>query len=175
MAGGTHAAAMQALAERGILDGTECGTDRICPDDPIMRRTVAVWLVRAVDGVDPPAAAGTGFADVDGDGWWAPYIERLAALGITKGCRVEPLRYCPEDRVTRSEMASFLVRSFSLGPASPAGFSDTGGGTHEDAIDSLYAAGVTVGCDTNPLRYCPGQPVTRAQMATFIARALGLA
>ncbi len=172
--GGTHAAAVRALAERGILDGTECAEDRICPDKPIERRTVAVWLVRAVDGEDPPAVSGTGFADVDGDRWWAPYIERLAALEITKGCGVEPLRYCPDDPVTRSQMASFLVRSFSLGPAPPGGFSDTGGGTHEDAIDSLYAAGVTVGCDTNPLRYCPGQPVTRAQMATFIARALGL-
>jgi D-alanyl-D-alanine carboxypeptidase/D-alanyl-D-alanine-endopeptidase (penicillin-binding protein 4) len=173
--GNTHEAALDVLAGQGILDGTECGADRICPDDPIKRRTVAVWLVRAVDRVDPPAAVGTGFADVDGDGWWAPYIERLAALGITKGCHVDPLRYCPDDRVTRSQMASFLVRSFGLGPAPAAGFSDTGGSAHEDAIDRLYAAGVTVGCGENyPLRYCPGQPVTRAQMATFIARALGL-
>ena len=175
MTGGTHAEALQALAERGILDGTECRAEHICPDQAIERRTVAVWLVRAVDGVDPPAAVGTGFADVDGDGWWAPYIERLAALGITKGCHVEPLRYCPDGPVTRSQMASFLVRSFGLGPAPPAGFSDTGGSTHKDAIDRLHAAGVTVGCGTDPLRYCPDQSVTREQMATFIARALDLA
>ena len=174
MTEGTHAWAVQALAELGILDGTGCGADRICPEEAIKRRTVAVWLVRAVDRVDPPAVAGTGFADVDGDGWWAPYIERLAALGITKGCHVEPLRYCPDSPVTRSQMASFLVRSFGLGPAPPAGFSDTGGSTHKDAIDRLYAAGVTVGCGTDPLRYCPDQPVTREQMATFIARALDL-
>ena len=172
--GNTHEAALEALAGRGILDGTECGDDRICPNRAIDRRTVAVWLVRAVDGEDPPAVSGTRFVDLDEDGWWAPYIERLAALGITKGCWVEPLRFCPDDPVTRGQMASFLTRSFSLLPASPAGFSDTGGGVHDAAIDALYAAGVTVGCDTNPLRYCPSKPVTRAEMATFIARALSL-
>ncbi len=170
--GSSHEAALEALAGRGILDGTECAADRICPDDAIKRRTVAVWLVRAVDG-EPPVVAWTRFADVD-DRWWRHYIERLAALEITKGCLAEPLRYCPDDPVTRSQMASFLVRSFDLGPAPPAGFSDTGGSTHEDAIDRIYGAGITIGCDTNPLRYCPSQPVTRAQMARFIARALGL-
>ena len=172
--GGPHAEALQALAERGILDGTECGADRVCPDEPIKRRTVAVWLVRAVDGEDPPAVGGTGFEDVDGEAWWMPYVERLAILRITKGCAAEPLRYCPDDPVTRGQMASFLMRSFGLEPAPPAGFRDTVGVSHVEAIDALYAAGVTVGCDTNPLRYCPVQPVTRAQMATFIARALGL-
>ena len=66
------------------------------------------------------------------------------------------------------------MRSFGLEPAPEAGFIDTEGGTHEGAINALYASGVTVGCDTDPLRFCPAQPVTRAQMATFIARALGL-
>lgn len=172
--GSSHEAALEALAGRGILDGTECGDDRICPDEAIKRWTMAVWLVRAVDGEDPPGVSGTRFADVDGDGWWAPYIERLAELGITKGCWAAPLRYCPDDPVSRGQMASFLTRSFGLQPGRPAGFSDTGGGAHEAAIDALYAAGVTVGCDTNPLRYCPAQPVTRAQMARFLARSLGL-
>jgi len=171
---GPHAQAVQALAERGIFDGTECAEDRICPDAAIKRQTVAVWLVRAVDGEDPPALGGTGFGDVDGASPWTPHVERLAALEITRGCALDPPLFCPDDPVTRGQMASFLVRSFGLDPAPAAGFSDTGGGTHEAAIDALYAAGVTVGCDTNPLRFCPAQPVTRAQMATFIARALGL-
>ena len=171
--GGPHAAALQALAKRGILDDTECGPDRVCPDEPIRRWTVAVWLVRAVDG-SPPTVRATGFEDVDREAWWMPYVERLAALRITRGCAAEPPRYCPDDPVSRGQMASFLMRSFGLEPAPPAGFSDTGAGSHEEAIDALYAAGVTVGCDTNPLRYCPGRPVTRGQMATFIARALGL-
>ncbi len=42
------------------------------------------------------------------------------------------------------------------------------------AIEALFAAGITAGCQANPLRYCPDSPVTRAQMAVFLAKALGL-
>ena len=37
-------------------------------------------------------------------------------------------------------------------------------------IESIYAAGITGGCGTSPLIYCPSDPVTRAQMAIFILR-----
>ena len=173
-AGNAHAAALEALAERGILDGTGCAVYRICPDQEIERWTMAVWLVRAIDGPDPPAVDGSTFDDVDEDVWWAPYVERLAALRITEGCTTGPLRFCPEAPVSRAQMASFLVRSFDLDPAPSAGFGDTAGNPHEAAIDTLAEAGVTLGCHKDPLRYCPARPVTRAQMATFLARALGL-
>ena len=172
--GSPHEAALETLAERGILDGTECSENRICPDDAIKRWTAAVWLVRALDNQEPPAVDGTAFDDVDTDAWWMPHAERLAALQITEGCTTQPLRFCPDDSVTRAQMASFLVRSFDLDAAPAAGFSDTGGGTHEAHINALFAAGITVGCGTEPLRYCPTQSVTRAQMATFLARALTL-
>jgi len=170
--GNIHEAALEALAGRGILAGTECADDRICPNDPIKRRTMAVWLVRAVYG-EPPVVAWTRFADVD-DRWWRHYIEQLAALGITQGCDVRPLRFCPDRPVTREEMASFLMRALDLEPAPPAGFGDTGGSVHREAIDALSAAGITAGCQTDPLLYCPSRPVTRAEMATFLARSLGL-
>ena len=70
--------------------------------------------------------------------------------------------------------ATFLVRAFDLAAAEPAGFADTAGNTHETNIDALAAARVTAGCKTDPLRYCPDRSVTRSQMATFLARALGL-
>jgi uncharacterized protein (DUF2141 family) len=38
-------------------------------------------------------------------------------------------------------------------------------------ISQLYNTGITAGCGTNPLRYCPSAPVTRAQMAIFLLRA----
>ena len=41
-------------------------------------------------------------------------------------------------------------------------------------IDALVAAGITAGCNTTPRLYCPDKPVTRRQMAAFLARALGL-
>ena len=165
---------LEALAERGVFDGTECAYGRICPDDPIERRTVAVWIVRVLDGRDPPAAGGTAFQDVDSAAWWTPFVERLAELGVTKGCQVDPWRFCPHDSVTREQMASFLVRAFHLDDAPSAGFTDVGGNSHQPDIDALAAAEITIGCSTDPPRFCPTQPVTRAEMATFLSRALGL-
>ena len=71
-------------------------------------------------------------------------------------------------------MASFLVRALDLAPADPAGFTDIADNTHEANINALAAANITVGCRKDPLRYCPDQPVKRGQMATFLARALGI-
>ena len=45
----------------------------------------------------------------------------------------------------------------------PRGFADTGGNTHESAIDALAAAGITTGCSTSPARFCPDVPVTRGR------------
>jgi hypothetical protein len=41
-------------------------------------------------------------------------------------------------------------------------------------IEALAAAGIASECATVPLRYCPNDPVTRGQMAVFLAKALGL-
>ena len=52
---------------------------------------------------------------------------------------------------------------------------DDDGTTHEDSINRLAHAGITLGCNTaGNDRYCSEQTITRAQMATFIARALSL-
>jgi hypothetical protein len=42
----------------------------------------------------------------------------------------------------------------------------------DDSIMTIYGAGITTGCSQNPLMYCPGDNVTREQMAVFITRAL---
>ena len=168
----SHKANIEALAEMGLFEGTECGEQQFCPDDPAKRWTVAVWIVRALDGADPPAVAQSRFADVYDDEWWMPYVERLADLGITVGCTQNPLRFCPDQTVTRARMASFLVRALDLAEALSAGFADTEGSTHETNIDALFAAGITVGCNQDPLRYCPNNPVSRAQMATLLRRGL---
>ena len=174
---GSHKPAIDALDGVGLFEGTLCGEGMFCPGEPIERSVMAVWLIRALGDADVGAAAvgSSRFADVDAAEWWAPFVERLAQLEITVGCSQEPLRYCPHRVVSRAQMASFLVRAFDLGEApSSAGFVDTAGSTHESNIDALAASGITVGCSQEPLRYCPDEPVTRAQMASFLARALGL-
>ena len=163
--------AVEALTVDGVLESTGCWPGLFCPGDPIPRWMVAVWLVRVVDGQDPEPVSASRFVDVDASQWWAGYVERLAELGITVGCVSEPAQYCPDDPVTRAQMATFLKRAFLLDRAIPAGFDDTDDSVHEVAIDALYAAGITKGCSTEPLRFCPQQATTRGQMALFLERA----
>ena len=86
-----------------------------CPERPITRAEMAVFLLKAKHGADyvPPAAVGI-FTDVPTSYWDASWIEQLYAEGITIGCTLTPLSYCPENSVTRAEMAAFLVRTFNL-------------------------------------------------------------
>ena len=174
VAEGVHKPAIEALAQRGVFEGTLCGEDMFCPGEAIKRSDMAVWLIRALEDEKLPAAGTTRFSDVDADQFWAPYVERLAEIEITVGCRREPLSYCPGTSVSRGQMATFLVRAFDLEAAGPAGFVDTAGSTHEANIDALAAAGITVGCKKDPLQFCTSDPVRRSQMATFLARAVGL-
>ena len=172
--GSVHEAALDALASRGVLAGTECGDKLICPGAPLRRWEMAVWLVRVLDGTNPGSADSERFSDLDYQQWWAPFVERLFDLGVTSGCRLEPLRYCPDRAVTRAEMATFLARAFDLEPAAPAGFTDLAEGPHAASINALAAAGITAGCVREPLQYCPADGVTRGQMASFVARAMGV-
>lgn len=71
-------------------------------------------------------------------------------------------------------MASFLVRALDLEAAAGAGFADTAGNSHQSDIDAIRAAGITRGYSADPFLYCPHDSVTRAEMATFLARALDL-
>jgi hypothetical protein len=91
--------------------------------------------------------------------------------GITTGCLPGGL-YCPEDPVSRAEMATFLYRAFDLPWAAQDFFTDDEGIVHEGAINRLAKAGITTGCTAT--RYCPNRFVTRGQMATFLSRALAL-
>ena len=115
-ADGAHTAAINALAAQGLLVDTECGAATFCPDEPIKRWTMAVWLIR-MDGTDPPVTGTSRFHDIEGHEWWNRYVEELADRRITLGCSTNPPLYCPDDEVTRAQMASFLTRALDLPPA----------------------------------------------------------
>ncbi len=178
-AAGVHQPAVNALAALENVDvfaGTGCADgDGLCPHEPLSRWEMAVWLVRVIDRADPPAAVSSRYDDVDAGEWWAAHTERLAELGIEPGCGTDPLRFCGDRTVERGEMAGLLARAFALPSAESAGFADVPA-DHAFAadIDRVAAARITAGCETDPARYCPQQQVTRAQMATFLARAAGL-
>jgi len=105
---------IEALRNDGITAG--CGNGKYCPDDAVTRAQMAVFLLRSMHGVayTPPPATGTVFEDVPADHWAAAWIEQLAREGITSGCSSAPPAYCPEQAVTRGQMAVFLVRTFQL-------------------------------------------------------------
>jgi SpoIID/LytB domain protein len=160
------------IAERGITKGCNPPFNtEYCPDGLVTRGEMAAFLVRALD------LSGDGttdrFTDDDGSVFEAD-INRLAAAGITKGCNQDGTRYCPNDLVTRGEMAAFLVRGFGYeDPGAGDWFVDDDDSIFEGDIDRIKTAGVTVGC--NPpenTNFCPDDPVGRDQMASFLARAL---
>jgi hypothetical protein len=109
------------------------------------------------------------FSDANGSPF-AVEINWLADAGITTGCSRE--LFCPGASVTREQMASFLARALGLGPTSTDFFTDDEASVHEDDINRIAAVGVTIGCAGG--RFCPSQVVPREQMASFLARALGL-
>jgi hypothetical protein len=109
-----------------------------------------------------------------------PFIEEFYNDGITTGCAQNPLRYCPADKVTRAEMATFIERAlgnFQPNPDPRGMFADVPypGLEHlTPFIEQFYNDGITIGCAQNPLRYCPVDKVTRAEMAVFIVRAFDI-
>ena len=131
---------------------------------------MAAFLARALS---LPAASGVDFRD-DDRSLFEDAIERLAAAGITRGCNPPTNdRFCPDEVVTRGQMAAFLARALSLPAPSGVDFTDDDRSTFEDAIERLATAGITRGCNPpSNTRFCPDAPVTRGQMAAFLTRAL---
>ena len=176
-AGGVHQRSIDALRRHipNIFRGTGCERG-FCANEPLTRWEMAVWLVRVLDRTDPaPLPTTSRFRDVQPGFWGAAHIDRLADLEVTVGCDLFGRFFCPTGLVKRGQMATFLVRAFDLESTSPPlGFVDTDDSVHEDSIDTLAGAGITVGCSTEPLRYCPERAVTRGQMASFLARVLGI-
>jgi hypothetical protein len=115
----------------------------------------------------------SGFFTDDNGSIFEGDIDAIANADITRGCNPPANdRYCPEDRVTRGQMAAFLRRALELPPVETDFFGDDNGTTFEGDINALAAAGITRGC--NPPsndRYCPGDSVDRGQMAAFLRRA----
>ncbi len=100
------------LAAEGITSG--CGNGNFCPDAIVTRDQMAVFLLKAKNGnsyVPPAVGVNTGFNDVAIDYWAAAFIKQLVVDGITSGCGNG--NYCPEDSVTRAQMAVFLVKTFN--------------------------------------------------------------
>ena len=163
------------LALSGITGG--CGAARYCPEDPVSRAQMAVFLERGIHGSDfvPAPATGELFSDVPATSFAAGFIEALFLDGITGGCGGGA--YCPDGTVTRAQMAVFLLRAkhgaLYVPPPASGLFADVAIDYWAAGwIEQLAAEGITGGCGGG--NYCPDNPVTRAQMSVFLVRTFAL-
>lgn len=97
---------VERLAVLGVTEGCARGPLRFCPHERVTRARMASFLVRAFD---LRAAGPAGFGDTAGS-VHESNIDALHAAGITAGCALDPLRFCPESPVSRAQMASLLKR-----------------------------------------------------------------
>lgn len=167
---------VEAAENAGVTAG--CGDGNFCPTVAITRGQMAVWLLKAKEGAgySPPPCTSPLFADVPCSNSLAPWINELARRGITAGCGTGT--YCPNDPVTRAQMAVLLLKTREgAGYVPPActvpRFVDVPcSRPYAPFVNQLAAEGVTAGCDA--ANYCPNNAVTRASMAVFVAKAFQL-
>jgi hypothetical protein len=166
------------IFHNGITGG--CAAGIFCPADPVSRSQMAVFLLKSKHGAAfvPPACAGI-FGDVPCPSQFANWIEELYNESITAGCSTGPLLYCPDESVSRDQMAVFLLKALNgsgYAPPACAGiFGDVPCPSQfANWIEDLYNRHITAGCTTNPLEYCPAAPNLREQMAVFLTKTFSL-
>jgi hypothetical protein len=161
------------LSTEGVTNGCSAVPLDFCPTEDIIRSQVAIFLVRAVLHTDDfPYSMTPHFTDVPVGSFGFQWIQKMYELGITQGCATG--LFCPNDQVTRDQMAIFLIRMrygaayvFDF-PATPY-FTDVGPATFGwNWIQRMKEDNITSGCSYNT--YCPTNPVTRGDMATFVMR-----
>jgi len=177
--GATHAEAISCLWAYNIAQGRFVDTEPVYnPRDTVTRQQMASFIVRMLDVLTadvyelPPPSDDVPFEDADAiSDAHLLSVNRLVEAGIVEG--FGDGTYRPAQQLNRAQMASFIVRALEevTGqdiPRVPV-FEDISG-VHQANIEKLANIGVTVGRDVNI--YAPGEPVTRAQMASFIARSM---
>lgn len=170
-AGNMHEAAVDCLAWWELTRGTGDGYG---PALSVTRAQMASFVTRLLETAGVDLEPGTDrFSDDDGN-VHEPAINKLADADVVHGVSVE--RYDPEGRVTRAQMASFIVRAHALvsGELPPVimdHFADDDGSVHEANINRAAEAGLVRGAE--PGTYEAHRPVRRDQMASFLTRLMG--
>jgi micrococcal nuclease len=168
--GHTFEGAIEAIAAEGITRGCNPPANtEFCPEDQVTRGQMAIFIARAYN---LPVANVDFFTD-DAGKVYEDAANRLAQAGLTQGCA--PNIYCGDDTISRGEMAAFLSRAENLPDSTTDHFVDDDTSIFEPGINKVADARITLGC--NPpanTNFCPGDNVTRGQMAGFLTRALEL-
>ena len=119
----------------------------------------------------PIVASASGTFTDDDDSPHQADIETLYAQGITLGCG--PSIYCPNDSMTRGQIALFISRQLELAVVDNDYYDDDQGSLYEAAANSITAAGIGFGCGDG--QFCPDVPLPREEMAELLVRTFSLA
>ncbi|MCC6392391.1 MAG: S-layer homology domain-containing protein, partial [Bryobacterales bacterium] len=153
-----------------------CGGTQYCPEEPMRRSEMAAFLIRSLYGETFTFPGTPYFTDVGTGHAYFRYIQKLREIGVTNGCTTTT--YCPDDTVTRGQMAAFIVRA-RLGITYADAFPSLAAPLFDDVvsgnvffryIQKLKELGITSGCTLTT--YCPNDLNTRGQMAVFLVRGL---
>ncbi|MFP4150346.1 MAG: SpoIID/LytB domain-containing protein, partial [Nitriliruptoraceae bacterium] len=163
--GSTHEYAISWAAAIGVAEGVSDTSFE--PEQDVTRGQMASFLFRTF-AIPEVEAGGDGFSDVEPTSTHAAAIEAIAdagiALGYTDGT------YRPDEPIKRQEFASLLARAMALQTSTEVVFDDVRADTtHAAAIAAVAEVGITRGCAE--ARFCPEEPVSRGQMASFLFRA----
>jgi hypothetical protein len=167
---------VEAMFARSVTAG--CAPGLFCPDNPVTRGQMAIYLLLAKEGPAfiPPLCTVQQFNDVPCTDPFAPWINELVARGITAGCGNG--NYCPGNSVTREQMAVFLLTAkegsgFTPPACTTSQFFDVPcSDPFAPWINELVARGITAGCGAG--NFCSRNVVTRAQMSVFLTRMFDL-
>lgn len=163
---------IEALAERGILDGFPDGSFR--PNQPITRAEFAAPLQKAFESKS--AVGAINFKDVSADFWAAPVIQQAVTAGFLKGYPQNIFQ--PNQQIPKVQVLVSLVTGLGITP--PADSTQVLQ-TYQDAPEipkyatQQVAAATAAGLVANypePKLLKPNQDATRAEVAALIYQAL---
>jgi hypothetical protein len=162
---------IQAMSNAGVTSG--CGVGTYCPGSNVTREQMSIFIIKAM-GQTPVSPATGVFTDVPPAlfPFSAGFMEKMKVLNITAGCGTNI--FCPGSNVTREQMSIFIIKAMNQPPVSPATgvFTDVPPALFPFSagfMEKMKVLNITAGCGTNI--FCPGNNVTREQMAIFLQKA----
>jgi hypothetical protein len=164
-----YASSVYQLAERNIISGYSDGTFK--PDAFITRGQAAAIIAKLLKLDTKNIKTDPDFKDVSPNHWNYGAIAAVAEKGIFRG--YSDGRFGPNDKITRAQMASILIKAFDFHYYS---YSSTDNpfkdieklASHQDSVYTLYKLGITSG--TSPTTFSPNHPISRAQAAVLIIK-----
>jgi S-layer homology domain len=165
----------------GITAGCSTSPSLYCPNTPVTRAQMSVFIVAAINralGTSLTYTQTPYFQDVPSTSTYFPFVQRIKDLGITAGCSTSPALFCPDDSISQGQMAVFMIVGWMLENnlstftyTTTPYFTDVQpGDIYFKFVQKMRDLGIWMGCSQT--QYCESSAVTRDQMAPMIMRSL---